>query len=420
MTSGAATTPPAPLIVRASAAYRRMSWALATVGFATFALLYSVQPLLPLFAAQFGVPAAESSLAISFTTGAMALMFIPAGILSDRIGRVPIMRASLFAASLLTLLSAVLPGWHTLLAMRALTGLALAGVPSVAMAYVSEEVEGPSSGAAIGLYIAGSAIGGMAGRIGLTLMSDVFGWRPALGALGLLGVIAAILFWYWAPAAAAFRPRRHDLGSFMRSTSTLLGDRMLPLLFLEGFLLMGAFVTMYNYVGFRLELPPYALGQTAVGLIFFVYVVGSFSSAWFGSWAGRIGSQRALWVPIALLVAGIALTTASPLIVIIGGIAVITAGMFGAHSIASGWVARRAGQDRAHASSLYLLFYYLGSSVLGSAGGVAWSLWRWPGVAGFGIVLTGIAWAVAVRLARIEAPAYQPARDPKRPAEPTT
>ena len=36
----------------------------------------------------------------------------------------------------------------------------------------------------------------------------------------------------------------------------------------------------------------------------------------------------------------------------------------------SGWVGQLALQSKGHASSLYLLAYYMGSSVLGSAGGV--------------------------------------------------
>ncbi len=379
---------------------RRLSLALMTVGFATFGLLYSVQPLLPLLSTEFGVSATQASLAVSFTTGAMAFFFIPAAILSDRLGRRPVMFVSLIASALFTLASVLIPGWHTLLAMRALTGIALAGVPSVAMAYVSDEVEGPAVGAAMGLYIAGSAVGGMAGRLGISVVADFFGWRPALAVLGLFGLLAAGLFWYWAPPAQGFKPRTHSLGSFAASTVRLLRDRTLPLLYLEGFLLMGAFVTIYNYVGFRLQGPPYSLSQATVGAIFLVYIVGSVSSAWFGALAGRLGSAQVFWRPIVALIAGIVLSLAHPLALVVLGIVVVTGAFFGAHSIASGWVSRRAPADRAHASSLYLLFYYFGSSLLGSAGGFAWSAHGWPGVVGFTLVLTTLGLLIAVRLAR--------------------
>jgi YNFM family putative membrane transporter len=179
----------------------------------------------------------------------------------------------------------------------------------------------------------------------------------------------------------------------------LLADRVLPLLYVEGFLLMGVFVTIYNYISFRLEAPPYSLSQATVGLVFLVYLFGSFSSAWFGGLANRLGQGRVFWMPIAVLAAGIVLTAVRPLVAVLCGIAIVTAAFFAAHSTASGWVGRRATRDRAQASALYLLFYYLGSSVLGSAGGLAWNHAAWWGVAGFTLILTLTALTIAVRLA---------------------
>ena len=388
-------------IVQGSSAYRRMSIALLMAGFSTFALLYSAQPLLPIFAAQFKIGAAESSLAVSFATGAMALCFIPAGILSDRIGRRPVMIASLFAAALLTAVSALVPDWHVFLLMRALTGIALAGIPSVAMAYVAEEMDGTSMGAAMGVYIGGSAIGGMVGRIGVTLLTEHFGWRSALGSTAAAGLIAASLFWMAAPHSQAFVSRRHNLKSLINATGRLLQDAALPWLFAAGFLLMGAFVSIYNYVGFRLLAAPYSLSQTTVGAIFLLYIIGSISSAWVGGLAGRVGRAKIFWIPIVTMLVGVALTTAHSLVLIVFGIAVITGAFFGAHSVASGWVGLRAGQDRAQAGSLYLLFYYLGSSILGSAGGIAWNGNKWNGVALFAMVLVSIALCTAGRLSRV-------------------
>ncbi len=391
-----------------------MAFALLLAGFSTFALLYDVQPLLPLFAHRFAISAANASLAVSFSTGAMALAFIPAGMLSDRIGRLPVMIVSLFASAMATILSAALPGWGLLLLMRALTGIALAGVPSVAMAYVSEEADGASVGSAMGLYIGGSAIGGMTGRLGMTLIAEALGWRGAMATMGAAGLVAALLFWRLAPTPRAFIPERHDLRSLAAATGRLMRDKALPLLFLEGFLLMGAFVTMYNFVGFRLQTPPYSLSQTAAGLIFLLYIIGSFSSAWFGGLAGRVGRRKLFWMPIVGLAIGIALTASRPLSVIVLGIAIITGSFFAAHSTASGWVGRRATKDRAQASALYLLCYYLGSSILGTVGGVAWSRAAWTGVAGYGIMLVLIALLIAARLAGIKPlEASQPGAGPE-------
>jgi YNFM family putative membrane transporter len=161
---------------------------------------------------------------------------------------------------------------------------------------------------------------------------------------------------------------------------------------------MGVFVSLYNYAGFRLMAVPYSLSHAAVGAIFLLYLLGSMGSAWFGGVAGRMGRRRIFWVPVVLLIAGVALTAAQPLALVIAGIGVATIGFFGAHSIASAWVGRRALGQRGQAAAMYLFFYYAGSSVLGSVGGIAWTRWGWPGIAWFCTTLGAVALAIGFLL----------------------
>lgn len=379
-------------------AYRRLALALLIAGLSTFALLYSVQSLLPVFAREFHVSAAESSLVVSLATGAMALMLLVASVVSDRVGRRAMMVTSLFAGSILTIVSAALPSWHALLVTRFLTGIALSGIPAIAMTYLAEEVDAKTIGGTMGLYIAGAALGGMIGRIGSSVIADWLGWRVALGSVGVICLIGAFVFRWAAPVSRSFVPRRHDLASFLDSIHVLRRDAGLPWLYCEGFLLMGAFITIYNYVSFRLLAPPYSLSQSAVGAIFLFYIVGSFVSTWYGRLAGRLGRRRVFWIPILVFLIGVGMTAASPLILIVAGIGVATAGYFGAHSVASSWVGRRGHAAPAQAAAFYSFFMYVGSSVLGSAGGVAWNHGKWPGVALFTMVLLALALAVALRL----------------------
>ena len=104
--------------------------------------------------------------------------------------------------------------------------------------------------------------------------------------------------------------------------------------------------------------------------------------------------------------AGVAVTLPDNLVAVIGGVALITWGFFGVHSIASSWVGLRAPTGRAQATALYLFFYYLGSSVAGSAGGWFFALWAWPGVAGLLGVLVGCALLVALRLSKVPPPRH--------------
>ncbi|MEK0084262.1 MFS transporter [Benzoatithermus flavus] len=391
----------ASLITRGTPAFRRTNLALFAAGFSTFALLYCVQPLMPLFSAEFGLGAAASSLSLSVTTGLLAVAMLVASSLSEALGRKPVMVASLLASAALTIAAAFVPGWHGLLLVRTLEGVALSGLPAVAMAYVGEEMEKGSIGLAMGLYIGGSAVGGMGGRLISGILADFFSWRVAIGALGLVCLLAALAFWKSLPPSRNFRPRPLALGNLLARFVEHCRDEGLPWLFLEGFLLMGSFVTLYNYVGYRLLAPPYELGQTAVGSIFAVYLIGIFSSAWVGNLASRLGRRRVLWAVILLQLAGLGLTLATPLPLVIAGIAVFTFGFFGAHSIVSSWVGLRALEGKAQASSLYLFFYYLGSSLVGSAGGLFWTAFGWPGLAALLAALLATALLVAFRLAAL-------------------
>jgi len=83
---------------------------------------------------------------------------------------------------------------------------------------------------------------------------------------------------------------------------------------------------------------------------------------------------------------GILLTLFNSLVMIVAGMALATFGFFATHSIASSWVSRRARAPQALASAFYLLFYYLGSSLIGSASGMMWGFDGWTGV----IIMLGL------------------------------
>lgn len=388
-----------------SPAYRRISLALFLAGFATFSLLYCVQPVLPEFARHFAVGAAGSSLALSVSTGCLAAAIFVAGALSEGRDKRRLMFVSMTLAALCNLGAALAPSWGMLLAARALEGLLLGGVPAVAMAYLSDEIHPRGLGFSMGLYVGGTAFGGMAGRVGMSALADQLGWRAAMGTISVLGVLSAVGFVLMLPrsqraAPAAMRELpglRYHADAWRRHLQT----PGLPMLFLSGFALMGVFVSLFNYAGFRLAAAPYGLSQTQIGLIFCVYLFGIVASPAAGALADRWGRAPVLVGGVALMAAGVVLTLATQLLAVIAGIAVLTFGFFVAHAVASGWVGQLALQSRGHASSLYLLAYYLGSSVLGSAGGWFWEHGRWPMLVAFSLVLLGGAMAMALRLRRL-------------------
>jgi YNFM family putative membrane transporter len=378
--------------------FKRINRAMAFGGFSTFALIYCVQPLMPLLARDFNLSPAQSSLALSLSTGMLAVALLAASVLSDRFGRKRMMAASMFSGGVLTLLAAFTQGYGQLLLLRGLLGLLIAGMPAVAMAYLSEEIDPKSLGLAMGTYIGGSAFGGMLGRVISSIISDFFSWRVAVGAMGVAGLYAAFEFSRSLPASRNFRPGARGAGALIAGLRQHLSDAGLPWLFSLAFLLMGAFVSMYNYIGYRLLAPPFDMRQSAVGAMSILYLLGIYSSVWAGRLADSLGRRNVLWMVMSIMLAGLLLTLSDSVVVIVLGMGLFTFGFFASHSVASSWVGRRARPPQALASSIYLFLYYLGSSVIGWVSGYLWSQARWPGVVALLAAILVGALVVALRL----------------------
>ncbi|MFV9653846.1 MFS transporter [Pseudomonas sp. NY15366] len=383
---------------RGSAGYRRATLALFCAGFATFAMLYCVQPLLPLLAAHFRVSAASSSLALSLTTLSLALCLLVSGALAESWGRKPVMAAALGLAAMLGIACALVEEWGSLLLLRALLGLALSGLPALAMAYVGEEFDPEALPAAMGLYIGGTALGGLLGRLLAGLLSDIGGWSWALGGIAGLGLLAMGLFVWLLPPSRHFTAQPLSLRGLLRNFALHLSNPRLRVLFALAFLLMGGFVALFNYVGFRLAGAPFNLSATVIGLLFTVYLLGIFSAGWAGRLVPRFGARQVLHGGIGLMLLGVALCAAPWLSAAVVGLALFTLGFFAAHAVASGQVGVHAQGAKAQASALYLCAYYLGSSLVGYVGGYVWEHSGWWALLGVLACLFVVATALVRRI----------------------
>ncbi|HEX4225699.1 MAG TPA: MFS transporter [Pseudonocardiaceae bacterium] len=365
---------------RSSPGFRRITLALFAAGLATFTALYCVQALLPALATSFHLDPASASLVVSVSTAALAIGVIPLTVLSEALGRTPVMATSLFTAAALGILAAFSPNFAILLVIRGLQGLALAGLQAVAMSYLAEELHRGSLGFGMGLYIAGNGIGGMIGRLLAGLIDDVSNWRWALGVIGGVALLCAVIFRLSILPSRHFAPRPLRFKPLAGAVARAFGDIGLLRLFVIGFLLMGCFVTVYNYLGFRLLGPGFNLPEVVVGLIFVVYLAGCFASAFAGRLVDRFGRPRLLWVMAVITIAGLVLMVPDNVVLVIVGLVVTTAGFFAAHSVASGWVGSRSARLGVQGSAVYLFSYYLGSSIGGTIGGIAFTGSGWSGL----------------------------------------
>ncbi|MGW5527268.1 MFS transporter [Streptomyces xanthochromogenes] len=386
-TTVAASPSSSPLqLTPGAAGYRRMSFALFAAGVATFALLYSTQALLPLISLDLGATASAASWTVSAATGALALFVLPLSALSERFGRTRMMTVSLAVAVAVGLLVPFAPNVGWLVALRAVQGAAIAGLPASAMAYLAEEVKPKALVAAIGLFVAGNSIGGMSGRILTGWVAQAWGWRAALFAVGALAAVCAVAFRLLLPKARHFTPGSLNPRALARTVRGHLGDPLLVRLYAIGALFMTVFGAVYTVIGYRLTAAPFNLPQGLIGSIFLVYLVGTVSSAAAGKLVARVGRRGALYLAVSTTAAGLLLSLASSLPAILAGLVLITAGFFAGHAVASSSVSHTAKHGRAQASALYQSAYYLGSSAGGTLGAVAFHSGGWPATVLLGIL----------------------------------
>ncbi|MEU1801230.1 MFS transporter [Streptomyces sp. NPDC019937] len=385
--------------------YIRMRLALFTAGLATFALLYSTQALLPAISDDLHVQADQASWSVSAATLALALMVVPLSALSERFGRRTMMTVSLTIAVAVALVVPYAPDLGWLIALRAVQGAAIAGIPASAMAYLSEEVEPRALVGAIGLFVAGNSVGGMSGRLITGWVADGYGWRMGLAAVGAMALVCGIAFRLLIPKARNFSPAKVSPRDLARTVTRHLSDPLLCRLYAIGALFMTVFGGVYTVIGYRLVGEPFGLSQSMIGSIFLIYLVGTVSSAATGKLVGRLGRRGALYVAVSMTTAGLLLSLADSLASVLLGLILITAGFFAGHAAASSAVSRTAKTGRAQAAALYQTAYYVGSSAGGTLGAMAFHTGGWPGTVALGLLAVVGATAITLygtRKARVE------------------
>lgn len=374
------STPSSSYISSGTTQFYAILLCLFLAGFSIFSSVYCVQPMMPIFANFFQITPTHSSFPLSFSTISLAVGLLFAGLISDRFGRKSVMVFSLFSTSILLLMSSQLPIWEIFLVTRILIGFAVSGVASVAMTYIGEEIAREDIGLAMGLYISGTAIGGMGGRLIAGVLIDFIPWQTAIFIIGLLNLAIAVIFYLTLPASKHFTAFPIRFSRFKASFVKNFQDSTLRLLFAEGFILMGSFVSVFNYISYHLLEKPFQISQTLIGLLSIVYLSGIYSSPRAAAWSQKYSRGKVLVAMLMTMILGLWIMLIPSLPFILLGLLIFTFSFFAAHSTSSSWVSIQSLQYRAVGSALYLFFYYLGSSVLGSSNGLVWEKYGWLGL----------------------------------------
>lgn len=371
--------------------------ALALGSFMIFANVHMTQPLLPQLAQTFHLTPLQASWSLTVTISMLGLSLLIYGPLSDALGRKSIMVFTLLGAVGTTLAISQVETYSSLLILRGLQGFFLGGLPAIAIAYLGDEFERKAVLVAVGLYISANSLGGVTGRLVSGFVGEHYDWQMVFLVLGFSSLVLVLVFIWLLPASKHFQAKAFHPRSVLADMHSHLQNPLLLTAYVIGGLNMMIFLSLYSYITFVLAAPPYHLSTHALGMLFLTYLTGSFASAWSGRAALWLSQPICMILGILLLMAGTLLTLVSSLPMIVIGFLINSFGFFLTHSTLSSWVSQHALKARASASSLYLVFYYLGAS-LGSF--YLEPFWQWAGWAGvvsaslgiFAVTLSAALW----------------------------
>jgi MFS transporter, YNFM family, putative membrane transport protein len=350
-------------------------------GYCAFINLYSPQSILPLLSTEFGVGAAEISTTITVSTLAVALTAPFTGTVADVLGRKRVIVATMFVLVVPTVMVSLSTSLSALIFWRAVQGLVLPPIFAVMVAYIGDELPRHEATTVAGIYSSGSSLGGFSGRLFVGLLADLISWRAGFMALAAIAFAGAIVVAFLLPHERKFVRSEGLVASGKQMLAHLRNGQLLAT-YAVGFGVLFNFITTFTYVSFYLAAPPFNLSASWLGAIFVVYLTGSLLTPWTGWAVARFGRRRFTVRVIAVWGAGIALTLAPSLPLIVAGLALCAGCGLICQAISTGYVTITAKAGRSSAVGLYVTSFYIGGSFGAALGGLAWNFGGWPACVG--------------------------------------
>ena len=387
---------------------------MALCGVCAFLELYCTQPLLPLLAKIFHASKTGVGLTVSAATLGVALSAPIFGAFTERLPRKKVIVASLLGVSVPTLLAATSTSLGQLVFWRFLEGLTVPGILAVVITYIGEEWPPERVALIMSFYVSGTALGGFTGRVTAGVLADHFNWRVSFLVLGTAALAGAAAVAAWLPRGRVSAPtpnKTDELLPFPYQLQGLFRSRRLVATFAVGFNVLFSLVGVFTWITFHLAAAPFLLSTTALSSLFFVYLIGLVVTPAAGYLITRVGLRAGIGGAICCSIAGVLLTLAPSLTVVILGLAMLSSGVFIAQTAAQSHlrVAAPPGM-RVTAAGLYFTCYYLGGTAAGVVPGAFWALGKWPACVAFIVAMQIVALTIALIGWRVPDPeqAFEP------------
>jgi predicted MFS family arabinose efflux permease len=346
---------------------------------------FAVNPMLVLIAASLRVPLAAAVAVASGYYLAYGLSQPLWGVLSDRFGRVRVMRAALLGAAVAGAASALMPVLGALVVSRIVAGACFGAVIPTSLTYVGDTVEPVVRQRALTDLMGAGALGiAMATGLG-GVLADLVDWHVAFVVPALCALACAVsLRSLPEPPRPEIAGLGRHVGAVLRQPWALL---VFALAFVEGAVLLGtmAFLaTALEHHGVRAAVAGLTIATYGVGLWLFTRLVKALSRTWRPPQLMAVGGTQ-LCAGYALVAVHVSLPTVAVTALLLAG------GWSFMHSSLQAWATSVAPNARGTSVAFFAAALFVGSAVSSWLGGPAAQDGEYP-------LLFGIAAAVAVPL----------------------
>jgi predicted MFS family arabinose efflux permease len=321
---------------------------------------FAIAPMLLTIAASLEASLTEVAATASLYYLLYGLMQPVWGMLSDRLGRVRVMRLTLFGAAVAGVLSSLAPNLTVLIIARALAGGLFAAVIPASLVYIGDTVGMGTRQKALADLMAASAVGTALATVLGGLAAYLDGWRVAFAAPALAGVALAVLL-ARLPEPKSFSEQKRE-GPLVQAGRVLVQPWALIVVgiaLVEGAVILG-FLTFLapslESAGFSPAVAGLAVGLYGLAVLGWTRAVKLV--------ANRLGASALILIGAGMLLLGYASGAVGQSLASVSVAAILVGGGFAfMHSTLQTWATDVVPEARATVISLFAAALFAGSGV---------------------------------------------------------
>lgn len=340
---------------------------------AAFTNIYITQPVLPVLQSEFGVDMVKVSFSVSAVIFGIALSNIPFGLLADRLTIQPIILGGGILVAGFGLICSVTAHFWILIVARFFQGLFIPALTTCLAAYLAKTLPVTRLNVVMGSYVSATVLGGLCGRLLGGWLHPPLHWRYAFVSASVLTLAATFMALRGLPGdSKKSKPVLQTVGLW-----GLIRSWPLLRIYLCAMGSFAIFSSIFNYLPYRLQSPPFGFSTQLTTLLYLAYVVGIFTGPLAGRICNRFGCGNTLLAGSLVLGTALILIRLPSIAAVISGLLGVCAGFFTVHAAAVGCLNRKLSSGQGRANALYVLFYYLGGWLGITGSGIAYQQGGW-------------------------------------------